>query len=168
MELPVQRYIIQLHEACRKEGYDFTETSLYRSVDHQAILWRQSRTRLTIIGKIETLRRDGFGFLANILEAVGPHNGPYVTNACCGESWHNYGMAFDAVPLQDGKPQMKDKDLWEKFGKQAETIGLTWGGRWKSFIDLVHFQMPQINNPLRTNNPDQIKRWLSEAREIMS
>lgn len=166
MSYPIQKYLDQLHKVCQSDGYDFTVTSCFRSIEHQAILWRQSRTKLTIIGKIETLKRDGFGFLSTILEAVGPHNGAYVTNACCGESWHNYGMAFDAVPSQDGKPQMNDKELWNKLGAHAESIGLTWGGRWKSFIDLVHFQMPQTNNPLRTNDPDQIKRWLLEAREI--
>jgi len=166
MAYPIERMFDNLHEACKTDGFDFRVTSLYRSVEQQAILWRQSRTRLTIRSKAETLRHDGFGFLADILEAVGPHTGPYVTNACCGESWHNYGMAFDAVPMVDGKSIMKDKELWERFGSRAESIGLVWGGRWKNFVDLMHFQLSQQNNPLRANNPDQIKRWLLEAREI--
>lgn len=166
MEFPVQILIDRLHLACQQEGYDFMMTSLYRSLEQQAILWRRSRTRLTIIGKIETLKRDGYSFLATILEVVGPQSGPYVTNACCGESWHNYGMAFDAIPLCNGKPQLKDKVLWERFGQRAEAVGLTWGGRWKNFVDLVHFQLPPTNNPLRSNDPDQIKRWLLEARDI--
>lgn len=166
MTYPIQKYIHKLHDACQKENFDFITTSVYRSVEQQAILWRQSRTTLTIIGKIATLKRDGFGFLATILEIVGPHTGPYVTNACCGESWHNYGMAFDAIPLLNGQKQPQNKELWEKFGTQVEAIGLTWGGRWKNFVDLAHCQMPLTNNPLRTTNPEQIKRWLLEARSI--
>jgi peptidoglycan L-alanyl-D-glutamate endopeptidase CwlK len=158
--------INKLHTVCKSEGYDFIVTSLYRSIEHQAIFWRQSRTKLTIMGKIETLRRDGFGFLADILVGVGEQNGAYVTNACCGESWHNYGLAFDAIPMINGQPIQKDKVVWEQFGRHAESIGLIWGGRWKNFVDLVHFQLPDTNNPLRSNNPDQIKRWLLEAREI--
>ena len=166
MSYPVQEMIDKLHVVCQEDGFDFTVTSLYRSVEHQARLWRQARTKLTIIGKGETLKRDGYGFLADILSAVGPQYGPHVTNACCGESWHNYGIAFDAVPVIDGESRLKDKEAWERFGTLAESIGLVWGGRWKNFVDLMHFQLPKKNNPLRATTPDQIKRWLIEARDL--
>lgn len=163
MLFPIQEL---LNKAKKESKYPFMVTSIFRSLEQQAILWRQARTRLTIIGKCEALKRDGYTFLADILEAVGPQNGPYVTNACCGESWHNYGMAFDAYPLIDGKIQEKNKKLWTLFGSNLEELGLFWGGRWSGFVDRSHFQLPENNNPLRSNNPNQIKRWLIEAREI--
>ena len=166
MKYPIEEMIEKLHTVCQNENFDFTVTSLYRSVEHQARLWRQSRTRLTIIGKVETLKRDGYSFLADVLEAVGPQNGPHVTNACCGESWHNYGFAFDALPIINGKPELKDKVVWDHFGLLAEGVGLTWGGRWRNFVDLAHFQLPKTNNPLRATTPDQVKRWLLEARGL--
>lgn len=70
--------------------------------------------------------------------------GKIVTNAKPGTSWHNYGVAFDAVPLRNGQPVWgnktpADKALWETMGRCGEKVGLEWGGRWE-FVDMPHFQ----------------------------
>jgi peptidoglycan L-alanyl-D-glutamate endopeptidase CwlK len=31
---------------------------------------------------------------------------------------------------------------WAKLGAQGEALGLVWGGRWKSPVDLDHFELP--------------------------
>lgn len=54
---------------------------------------------------------------------------------------HCYGLAFDFVPIVDGKAIWNDDKLWEKCGKIAENLGLEWGGRWKHFPDKPHVQM---------------------------
>lgn len=56
--------------------------------------------------------------------------GKIVTNARAGESYHNYGMAFDFVPVVGGKPQWDNTELYRKAGVIAESIGLEWAGRW--------------------------------------
>ena len=56
--------------------------------------------------------------------------GRVVTNARAGESWHNFGRAFDFVPLVAGKPAWNDSDLYLKCGRIAESVGLEWAGRW--------------------------------------
>lgn len=68
-------------------------------------------------------------------------HGKIVTNAKGGESWHNYGSAFDFAPTIYGKPQWNDKDLYAKCGGIAEKVGLEWAGRWKGKLrETAHAQ----------------------------
>lgn len=77
----------------------------------------------------------------DMLYAIGrTAKGKIVTNAKGGESWHNYGSAFDFVPVLAGKPQWGDKDLYATCGDIAESVGLEWAGRWKSFKETAHCQ----------------------------
>jgi peptidoglycan LD-endopeptidase CwlK len=80
--------------------------------------------------------------------------GKIVTNAKGGQSFHNYGLAFDIVLLVD-----KDKNGsfesaswetnvdfdgdgkadWQEVVQIAKSYGWTWGGDWK-FTDKPHFE----------------------------
>lgn len=95
---------------CKAEGIDILITSGFRSFAEQDKLYAQGRTT----------------------------PGAIVTNAKAGYSMHNYGLAFDCVPLIGGKP------LWTspytKTSKIGKSCGLEWGGDWKSFKDMPHFQ----------------------------
>lgn len=65
--------------------------------------------------------------------------GPIVTKAQAGESYHNYGLAVDIVPLINGG---KDLDWNYKFSELepfALPYGITWGGHFSS-PDLDHFE----------------------------
>jgi peptidoglycan L-alanyl-D-glutamate endopeptidase CwlK len=66
--------------------------------------------------------------------------GKIVTNAKGGQSFHNYGVAFDFVPIVGGKAQWNDVALFTKCGEIAESIGLEWAGRWVKFKELAHCQ----------------------------
>lgn len=66
--------------------------------------------------------------------------GKRVTNAKGGESWHNFHAAFDFVPLLAGKPQWANTALYLRCGEIAESVGLEWAGRWKSFKETAHCQ----------------------------
>jgi LysM repeat protein len=68
--------------------------------------------------------------------------GKIVTNARAGESYHNFGLAFDVLVLDAmGKAQWSDSHPgWRQAGLTGETLGLEWGGRWSGFIDIPHFQ----------------------------
>ena len=54
--------------------------------------------------------------------------GPKVTNAKPGQSFHNYGVAFDVVPVIDGKAiwstSGKALEIWQSIGKLGKEIGL--------------------------------------------
>jgi len=98
---------------CAKQGIDVIVTSTYRDADSQNALYAQGRTK----------------------------PGPKVTNAKAGESFHNYRVAFDFCPIVNGKAAWNDTMLFERCGEIAESIGLEWAGRWKSFKELAHCQM---------------------------
>lgn len=112
----VQELAKKFIDACHKQGIDLLVTSTYRDKDCQAALYAQGRTSP---GKI-------------------------VTNARAGQSMHNWRVAFDIVPLRNGKPVWStsgaDHSLWETVGHIGQSVGLEWGGNWKSLPDFPHFQ----------------------------
>jgi RHS repeat-associated protein len=64
--------------------------------------------------------------------------GSIVTNAKGGQSNHNFGLAIDVVPFENGKINYKTSQ-WKLIGRIGESRGLEWGGRWR-FVDKPHFQ----------------------------
>lgn len=121
-----------------------------RTVVEQAKLFRRGRSFERILEKERSLREDwGRDNLADVLLAVGPQHGQIVTNAGPGQSLHNYGMAFDAVPLIAGKAVWgrasdHDCELWELYGRICVEAGLEWAGNWASFREFPHAQRPGI------------------------
>jgi peptidoglycan L-alanyl-D-glutamate endopeptidase CwlK len=77
----------------------------------------------------------------NILYAKGrTAPGPRVTNARGGYSNHNFGIAFDIGLFKDGK-YLTSSPLYNECGVIGESVGLEWGGRWKTFPDGPHYQL---------------------------
>lgn len=71
--------------------------------------------------------------------------GSHVTNARAFQSWHQYGLAADCAFWRDGKLVISEKDPWamrgyQLYGQVAESLGLTWGGRWK-MMDFGHTEL---------------------------
>lgn len=68
--------------------------------------------------------------------------GSIVTNARPGDSFHQYRLAVDVVP--DAYRHMPDWNplgpYWKTIGTIGESLGLTWGGRWK-LPDAPHFEL---------------------------
>lgn len=63
-----------------------------------------------------------------------------VTRARGGESYHNYGLAFDVVEIKNGEPNYKIN--WNEVAKIGkEKYGFEWGGDWNN-PDKPHFQKP--------------------------
>jgi peptidoglycan LD-endopeptidase CwlK len=74
---------------------------------------------------------------------------PKVTNARGGDSIHNYGLAIDIVLIIDGKvaswdtKKDFDKDLqsdWMEVVSVLKKAGYSWGGDWRTFKDMPHFE----------------------------
>lgn len=112
----VRAKVQQFIQKCDEAGIDLLVTSTYRDHESQAELYAQGRTKP---GKI-------------------------VTKAKPGQSWHNWRVAVDVVPLRNGKPVWgttgADGELWQKVGEIGESVGLEWAGRWKTFKEFAHFQ----------------------------
>jgi len=70
--------------------------------------------------------------------------GQIVTNAPGGYSFHNFGVAFD-VGLFRGRSYIEAGPGYTRVGHLGEGIGLEWGGRWRSFQDMPHFQYPGLS-----------------------
>ena len=71
--------------------------------------------------------------------------GSSVTNARAFQSWHQYGLAADCAFWRDGRLVISEKDPWamrgyQLYGEVAESLGLTWGGRW-AMMDLGHAEL---------------------------
>ena len=69
--------------------------------------------------------------------------GSIVTNAkgSTYSSMHQWGVAVDFY-RNDGKGAFNDSDgFFTKVGKIGQSIGLEWGGAWKSIKDKPHFQL---------------------------
>lgn len=62
-----------------------------------------------------------------------------VTNAKPGTSFHNYGLAFDVVEI-DNKGKMNWNADWNKIGAMGKRYGFEWGGDWIKPVDRPHFQ----------------------------
>lgn len=114
--LPAKIRALDFIHACRMDGIDLLVTCTYRSPKEQDALYARGRTA----------------------------PGPIVTNARAGDSLHQYRVAFDVVPLRDGKPVWgtsgKDGELWQRVGDLGENNGLEWAGRWTRFREFPHFQ----------------------------
>jgi hypothetical protein len=65
-----------------------------------------------------------------------------VTMAKGGQSYHNFGLAFDIVVLDSiGKADWNTNHPgWRTAGALGKSLGLEWGGDWKKFQDRPHFQ----------------------------
>lgn len=109
-------YVKKLAEAfleeCKKQNFPVKIYQTYRSVQEQNKLYAQGRTI----------------------------KGNKVTNARGGYSYHNYGLAFDAAPIVNGEINWDNEKLFETMGSIGKSVGLEWGGSWKTFKDTPHFQ----------------------------
>jgi peptidoglycan L-alanyl-D-glutamate endopeptidase CwlK len=63
-----------------------------------------------------------------------------VTNAKGGYSNHNFGIAFDIGVFENGK-YLGNSPSYRVVGPIGTALGLEWGGNWKTFVDLPHYQL---------------------------
>ncbi|WP_397538458.1 M15 family metallopeptidase [Rummeliibacillus pycnus] len=76
--------------------------------------------------------------------------GKIVTNTRAGESFHNYGLAFDYALLDKNGEIIWDtnydgngngKSDWFEVADIGKKLGFNWGGDWIGFKDYPHLQM---------------------------
>lgn len=106
-----------LIEACKQENIDIIVTSTYRDFASQNALHAQGRS-VASKAKGEKI----------------------VTNAKAGQSFHNFRIAFDVVPIVAGKAVWNNEAVWNKIGELGKNLGLEWAGDWVKFKEKAHFQ----------------------------
>lgn len=112
----LQSKIKELITLCNKKGLKIGIGECVRTVEEQNALYAQGRTK----------------------------PGNKVTNApgTSYSSMHQWGVAFDFY-RNDGKGSYLNSDgFFDRVGALGRSIGLEWGGSWKSPVDKPHFQLP--------------------------
>ena len=154
--------------ACRAQDVEMLPYFGIRTPFEQAKLWRQSRTTEDVAKKIAELRTQGATFLAHCLETVGPQNGPPVTNAIPGLSWHQWGEAVDCAWVVAGKTEwsaqkkLNGSNGYHVYAAQAQALGLDPGGLWKSLKDWPHVQLRAASSPLKVFSLVEIDKEMKE------
>jgi len=145
------------------------------SIDTSKV-WDQKITVPSILGLNEAIQEQAlkvvlFASFEGIFLRI-PSNGGYIpywdqqfkfdqgeTSVKGGQTYHNFGLAFDVLPLQntaytldprsgDGKRTLSDAQ-WKKVGEIGRGLGLEWGGEWiknealHPKFDSAHFQFPR-------------------------
>lgn len=147
---PFRAKVQQTLDACEAKGVIMVPYFTVRSPTEQAVMWRQSRTKAQIDARLQFLRGQGAGYLADVLDGVGPRSGPQITGALPGESWHQWSEACDCFWSVDGTAVWSpDKYFpagvervngYRVYALIAQQQGNTAGGLWKSFQDWPHIQ----------------------------
>ena len=74
------------------------------------------------------------------------------SRASYGYSWHNFGMAIDFGLFKgrsyvDADSPALAEAVYNAIGAVAPQYGILWGGTWRSFVDMPHFQVPARSTP---------------------
>lgn len=152
-----------------KEGITLLIYCTFRSPEEQARLYRQSRSWEEIDMKVRKFKDRGFEALARILVGVGPQKGflgRHVTFAGPGESFHQFRLAVDGVPIINGKCGWSKtiyKKQWEAYGEASKKHRFFWAGNWKSFKEFPHIQSLPGSNPLKILDPEMIKKCIMDS-----
>ena len=111
---PIVATMCAMHmKFCRDAGIELMLTSTYRNKKAQDELYAMGRTA----------------------------PGYIVTDAVGGESFHNYKVAYDVVPIVAGKAMWDEEHpSWKIVGFLGKEAGLDWAGDWKRSREYAHFQ----------------------------
>lgn len=97
--------------ACKARGLTILVTNTLRDAEYQAYLYSLGRTRE--------------GNIVTNMQLLGPHG---------------FGLAYDIVPVVNGKAVWNNNTLWQIASEEGKKLGLVWGGDWKSIVDKPHFE----------------------------
>ncbi len=67
-------------------------------------------------------------------------NTSIVTRAKAGFSLHNFGISAD-IGIFKGKEYFGEHPLYHELGTLGKSLGMEWGGDWKSIVDEPHYQL---------------------------
>lgn len=129
----LQKKIDELVKICKNRGINIKITETVRSVQRQDELYSKGRNT----------------------------SGHIVTNAK-GSSYssnHQWGIAFDICINDRNNPY--DAEKLKEVGMIGKSLGLEWGGDWKDFSDMPHFQLPDYGS-----NTDKLKSMYKDPADF--
>ncbi|MDR3013397.1 MAG: M15 family metallopeptidase [Chitinispirillales bacterium] len=114
----------ELQRMCRENGLPLLITETWRTKEEQDALYAKGRTA----------------------------PGKVVTNCKYPYSAHCWGVAFDFCRNIRGREYETADGFFQKVGQLGKSIGLFWGGDFRSFKDMPHFEHPGyvVNNSIKT------------------
>ncbi|MCL2260139.1 MAG: M15 family metallopeptidase [Fibromonadales bacterium] len=118
-----------LQKLCRENRLEILITDTWRTSEEQEVLYAKGRTT----------------------------PGRIVTNTSYPDNPHCWGVAFDFCRNVVGREYDNSDYFFEKVGTLGKSIGLLWGGDFKLFRDMMHFEHPQFCVENGVNN--LIKAW---------
>ncbi len=109
------------------------------------------RQRLLVVFQIMR-ERHGYemvlleGYRSPQRQAALAARGGHVTRAGACKSYHQFGLAADIAFRRNGKIVISERDPWamrgyELYGEIGSSLGLTWGGSWKTLKDYGHIEL---------------------------
>lgn len=144
---PELQEIVQQFEAkCKAAGLNVLVTETFRTKAEQDALYAKGRTA----------------------------PGNIVTNCRYPNSPHCWGVAFDFCRNVRGREYDDSDGFFKKCGEIGKSLGLFWGGDFRSFVDKPHLEMKEFlpNNSVKTlqakyGTPENfIKSWVKEDEEM--
>jgi peptidoglycan LD-endopeptidase CwlK len=111
----------------------------------------QPEFRIRLLKLFKILKEKGYplalleGYRSPARQDMLANLGPHVTNARAFQSQHQYGLAADVAPIQDGKIIISEDNPWalaayNAYGDAAKQQGLVWGGSWR-MRDFGHVEL---------------------------
>jgi len=89
-------------------------------------------------------------------------SGIIVTNSKAGQSYHNFGVAFDCGIFSKNGTYLSDDEYYKEIAEKIKDImQIDWGGDWETFKDSPHYQL--INLPSVT----KIRKLFESGKELI-
>lgn len=131
---------------CGKAGIPVKITQTYRTVQTQQEYYSWGRT------KLNPFKRN----MTKVTDCDGVQR----------PSRHQSGLAFDICINIPGKEW--DAVLLKKAGKIGMSLGLTWGGSWKTIVDMPHYEIPpsRIDNFKIIEEEDDMAKFEVTDKEL--
>lgn len=122
----VRELCAEFERRCREAGLNVLVTETFRTAEEQDALYAQGRTKP---GSIIT-RCKGADY----------------------QSPHQWGVAFDFCRNVKGREYDDSDGFFRKCGAVGKSIGLFWGGDFRTFVDKPHLEWPEAlpQNSTRT------------------
>jgi peptidoglycan L-alanyl-D-glutamate endopeptidase CwlK len=130
---PIVRAKCEAHmKACADAGMPIRITFTYRSNETQDILYSLGRS-----------------LFVNPFDGMKFKKGQHITNAKAGQSFHNFGLAYDGIPekllvLPKWGDNPRDQHVadaaWALYGQLGKAQSLIWGAEFHSIPDRPHMQ----------------------------
>lgn len=125
-----------------KKDIPYSVTYTLRTREEQVALYAQGRKPLEVVNSYRKIAGMPLISITENAYTVTQCDGYKKSEGGTGRSPHQLGTALDVVPRGPNGPIWPDgKDpRWLQIAEVMKANGFEWGGDWKDFVDLPHYQ----------------------------